>query len=91
MEVATSLVLGGKPIVGYSAKSGAKVHVLQDFDLLLDDWEEDNERRLHMCAPTLAAAHKVNAKEIKRVRDQVPPTSLEPGEAVIVPHWEVAC
>ena len=33
IEAAMSLVLGGKPIVGYSVKSGAKVQVLRDFDL----------------------------------------------------------
>jgi hypothetical protein len=90
VEAAMGLVFGGKPIVGYSVKSGAKVQVLRDFDLTLDDCEESSQLKMPIGAPTPEAAREASVKEMKRLVDKVTPTMLEPGETVIVPHWEVA-
>ena len=87
IEVAMSLVLGGKPIVGYTVPSGPKVQVLRDMTAIDND---DQYRELKMGASNQAAANEAGAKEKKRLRDGVPPTLLEPGETVLVPHWEVS-
>lgn len=86
IEMAMSLVLGGKPIVGYSVPSGSKVQVRRDMNVI----DIDDEYR-EIGASTPAAANEAGAKERKRLRDGVPPTLLEPGETVLVPHWEVSC
>jgi len=88
VEAAMGLVLGGKPIVGYSVKSGAKVQVLRDFDLTLDD-SDVGTLQMPIGAPTPDSAREASEKEMKRLNDKVTPTMLEPGETVIVPHWEV--
>merc|ERR1711957_644330 len=85
---AMSLVLGGKPIVGYSVPSGAKVQVLRD--MTSNDDDEDGEFRLPLGAPTPDAAREASAKEQRRLRERIPPMLLEPGETVLVPHWEVS-
>ena len=52
------------------------------------DKDDDHEFRTPLT--TLAAANEAGAKEQKRLKDRVPPTLLDPGETVIVPHWEVS-
>ena len=54
------------------------------------DKDDDHEFRTPLGATTLAAANEAGAKEQKRLKDRVPPTLLDPGETVIVPHWEVS-
>ena len=92
VEAAMGLVLGGKPIVGYSVKSGAKVQVLRDFDLTWEACGGSDADGLNMPigAPTPVAAREAGVKETNRLREKVEPTLLEPGETVIVPHWEVS-
>jgi hypothetical protein len=92
IEAAMSLVLGGKPIVGYSVKSGAKVQVLRDFDLTLFgvDIVGNEQIKMQIGAPTPVVARECRDNEMKRLRDKIPLTTLQPGETVIVPHWEVA-
>jgi|AntRauTorckE5430_2_1112549.scaffolds.fasta_scaffold07850_2 hypothetical protein len=88
VELAMGLVLGGKPIVGYSVKSGEKVQVLRDFNTV---WSDDGGSiGFPIGASTPVGAEEAFAKETKRLRDKVTPTLLEPGETVIVPHWEVS-
>lgn len=41
-------------------------------------------------APTPVVARECRDNEMKRLRDKIPLTTLQPGETVIVPHWEVA-
>ena len=54
------------------------------------DKDDDHEFRTPLWATTLAAVNEAGAKEQKRLKDRVPPTLLDPGETVIVPHWEVS-
>eukprot|EP00578_Thalassiosira_sp_NH16_P009850 CAMPEP_0181114906 /NCGR_PEP_ID=MMETSP1071-20121207/21152_1 /TAXON_ID=35127 /ORGANISM="Thalassiosira sp., Strain NH16" /LENGTH=547 /DNA_ID=CAMNT_0023199085 /DNA_START=138 /DNA_END=1781 /DNA_ORIENTATION=- len=89
VEIAMSLIIGGKPLVGYAVPSGAKVQVLRDL-IANNDWDTDREMKLNIGAPTPAAAREASAKERRRLLEGVPPTRLEHGETVIVPHWEVS-
>eukprot|EP00986_Skeletonema_menzelii_P009825 scaffold4586_cov152-Skeletonema_menzelii.AAC.5 len=91
IEAAMALVLGGKPNIGYPLKSGEKVQVLRDFGRAsLDDYEEGEQIGFPIGGPTPAAAREAMNKEMRRLRDKVPPETLQEGETVIVPHWEVA-
>ena len=91
VECAMGLILGGKPIVGYSVKSGAKVQVLRDFDLTWEACQSNGgDLQMPIGAPSTAAAHEASVKEMNRLKENVTPTLLEPGETVIVPHWEVS-
>jgi len=88
IEVAMSLVLGGKPIVGYRVPCGAMVQTIRDMSYIDEVPEGDIEIALN--APSQAAANEAGDKEQKRLAGRVPPTLLEPGESVLVPHWEVS-
>ncbi len=91
IEAAMSLVLGGKPILGYTLKSGEKVQVLRDFDITsLDDYDESEQIKMPIGAPTPAAAREASAKEMKRLREKISPETRQQGETILVPHWEVA-
>ena len=76
-------------LVGYSVPSGAKVHVLRVMSSI-DDSVDESEFEGAIGASTPASANEARAKEQKRLKDGVPPTFLEPGETVLVPHWEVS-
>lgn len=87
IEAAVGLVLGGKPLVGCTTSSGAKVQVLRKVGVSGggrgDDYEE-----LNLSAPNPTAARDAGANEQRRLQQGVPPTTLERGETVLVAHWE---
>lgn len=85
IEVAMALILGGKPLVGYSTSSGEKVQALRQ----AVPEERGGTMALKIGAPDPSAAREASAKEQRRLQQGTPPTQLEPGESVLVPHWEV--
>ena len=51
--------------------------------------ERGGTMALKIGAPDPNAAREASAKEQRRLQQGTPPTQLEPGESVLVPHWEV--
>jgi len=88
IDMAHSLIIGGKPIVGYSLPDGEKVQVLRDLNV--NDTDGNHDFKTPIQASNLAAAKEAGDKETKRLSDRVCTTLLEPGESILVPHWEVS-
>ena len=86
IEAAMCVVMGGAGCVGYEALPGGFGQAIRDMGL---DQPKEGKFKLQCAGATNEIRQAVGAHEAERLKRGVHPATLEAGEKLLIPWWEV--